>query len=128
MYARRMLMSNALICHVCPELVRGEWTCRQDGIPIHEHAAQGACPLGKFNEAPKPATLTHGLAGLAKAALGIDRADDATIDARRATCAGCPDAVGIIGGLVTSCRLCGCIIRAKILIKGERCPANPPKW
>jgi hypothetical protein len=64
--------------------------------------------------------LTHGASGLAKAALGIDRADDATIATRYALCMACDrHAIGL-------CTACGCLCAAKVRVAGEACPEG--KW
>lgn len=77
-------------------------------------------------ETPTPLTIrgiAHGIAGLAKAAVGADRASDETIAARRETCRACEHNTG---GAVVRCRLCGCALRAKTRLAGEHCPVG--KW
>lgn len=83
----------------------------------------------------KAKQLTRGVAGLAKAVLHIDRADDATIQARRDVCRGCEHAsrnpdqkYAENGGLTTRsrCGKCGCFIAPKTVIAGEACPLE--KW
>jgi hypothetical protein len=104
------------------------------GLAINASHPSAPCPVGKWADmfaptAPmpdsmKPATITqtvaHGAAGLVKAALGLDRCDDATLEARRATCATCEH---LQDG---RCGLCGCLLAAKQRLAGERCPAG--KW
>jgi hypothetical protein len=69
-----------------------------------------------------------GAAGIAKAALGIDRPDDSTIAARRAICRGCEHAEPCPLNIGRKCRcaLCGCVLRAKTAVASEACPAG--KW
>lgn len=64
--------------------------------------------------------VAHGAAGLAKAALGMERSDDATIAARYALCMACDrHALGV-------CTACGCFCAAKVRVAGEACPQG--KW
>lgn len=70
-----------------------------------------------------------GIAGLTKAALGIDRADPATIESRRDICRGCEFATrnqkfAKSNGLTnfSRCSKCGCFIAAKTNISYESCP------
>lgn len=72
--------------------------------------------------------IAHGAAGLAKAALGMDRADEATIERRRNTCRACPHARPCVGNVVKKCTCdrCGCLLRAKTANAGETCPEG--KW
>jgi hypothetical protein len=102
------------------------------GLAIFASHKTTRCPQGKWDDmsaatAPmpdsmKPATITqtvtHGATGLVKAALGLDRCDDATLDMRRATCAACDQ---MRDG---RCNLCGCLLAAKQRLAGERCPAG----
>ena len=43
-------------------------------------------------------------------------------------CSKCPDLknAGGINNLVATCRLCGCVVRAKVQLKSSRCPVG--KW
>lgn len=72
--------------------------------------------------------IAHGVAGLAKATLGIGRADEDTIERRRAICRACPSAVPCVGNVVKfcTCRECGCVLKAKTANAGESCPLG--KW
>lgn len=101
--------------------------CPVDGKGVEEHAAAGECPRGLLKAVPTQPTgaawLAHGVAGVAKAMCGVDRADDAEIERRLALCAGCEHATT---GLVGRCGLCGCAWKFKIRVKGEKCPAG--KW
>lgn len=54
-------------------------------------------------------------------------ATDETIDARQKICARCEFlAVNPVTG--DQCRLCGCFISWKTLLKEEACPDKPPRW
>jgi len=72
--------------------------------------------------------VIHGAVGLAKAATGIDRAEAATIEARRVICRACEHALPcVFRGLHTlgrkcKCAKCGCNLRAKTTLAGENCP------
>ena len=64
--------------------------------------------------------ITHGAIGLTKAALGRERADDATIATRYALCMACDKhAIGV-------CTACGCLCAAKVRVASEACPDG--KW
>jgi hypothetical protein len=116
---------------VCP--------CPVNGESIITLAKAGTCPAGKFDAPTETASdsspvkkkcgcgaqVAKGVVGLTKAALGIDKADDAEIERRQGICATCPNAK-LLAGVVNRCALCGCAIRAKVRIKGEKCPAG--KW
>lgn len=54
-------------------------------------------------------------------------ATDQIIDARQAICSTCEfrrtdDPIG------DQCRLCGCFLSFKTLLKAECCPDTPPRW
>ena len=72
--------------------------------------------------------IAHGAAGLAKAFLGIDRADDDTIEWRRTICRKCEHAEPCIANVVKfcKCKKCGCVLRAKTASESESCPEA--KW
>lgn len=78
--------------------------------------------------------VARGATGLFKAALHVDRPDDAVVAHRLATCAGCDEVKRVIHGLPVgadvvvgdTCRACGCVIRAKALLLSETCPKG--KW
>jgi hypothetical protein len=70
-------------------------------------------------------TLVSGAAGLAKSAVGIDRAAEAVIESRRAICNACPRA-RVALGVFQQCGLCGCLTEAKTTLANEKCPAG--KW
>ena len=69
--------------------------------------------------------MVRGTVGLAKAAIGVDRADGITMIKRWAVCESCTSAVKT-AGVVQTCALCHCMLHAKIRIAHERCPAG--KW
>lgn len=79
--------------------------------------------------------IVAGAAGLAKAALRIDRADAAIIKGRRNACRTCPEAsrnphpkYAANAGLTSFsvCGKCDCFISAKTLIGSAACPLG--KW
>ncbi len=72
--------------------------------------------------------LNRSAVGLTKAALHIGRATDEAIASRREICAACPNAEDFAGGIVTRCKLCRCILEAKTLNAGQKCPDHPPRW
>jgi hypothetical protein len=74
---------------------------------------------------PAAVKIKQGMMGLAKAALGIDRASDELIRQRTEICRGCEHAK-FVAGKLASCGLCGCIIKAKVRIPREHCPIK--KW
>jgi len=69
--------------------------------------------------------LASGAAGLAKSAVGVDRAAETVIESRRAICNACPNA-RVTLGVFQQCGLCGCLTAAKTTLAGEECPAG--KW
>jgi hypothetical protein len=69
--------------------------------------------------------LATGGAGLAKAAIGINRAAPEIIASRRAACDACPHA-RVTLGVFQNCALCGCLTAAKTTLANEKCPAG--KW
>lgn len=68
----------------------------------------------------KPCRTCKGIVGLAKAVIGIDATPRHQRQARQSTCKGCPDRRGAV------CGLCGCVLAAKVRLKGETCPVG--KW
>ena len=79
------------------------------------------------------ANWLKGAVGLAKSALGIDRATDAEIKRRLDQCRQCPQATrsgkpkfakhqGLTN--LSRCRLCKCFVAAKAKISSERCPLD----
>jgi hypothetical protein len=89
--------------------------------------------MGCRERRPKdcPELLLKGAAGLAKAALGIDRASDEIVAQRRNQCRECPHATKNpkrvhlpTKGLtkLSRCQLCDCFIHAKTLLASETCP------
>lgn len=78
-------------------------------------------------------TVVEGAVGLTKAILHIDRADDATIAARRDICRNCDQAElrtsknkRLTLTVLSRCKACGCVVSAKTAIKSEVCPLL--KW
>lgn len=73
-----------------------------------------------------------GAVGLAKAAAGIDRVDDAALMARLEACGRCAElrrlvrgvAAGELPGLSDTCGRCGCLVQAKARLRAETCPAG----
>ncbi len=123
------------VCHRCREKrnglpsCTGACPCPKDGAPIITHAVSGECPINRFPkfadvEADKPG-LVHGATGVMKAVMGIDKASDEEIARRHAICGGCEHARMHLG-LVQTCRRCGCVVKLKVRVKGEVCPAG--KW
>lgn len=112
--------------------------CRRDGVEGDRTrkalvgVAAFDCPHGKpmGYAPPEPHPLTvkgvlYGAAGLAKAALGIDKAPDDVVRARLAICYTCEHWQDFAGG---RCGFCGCLTQAKVRLGAERCPLNPPRW
>ena len=69
--------------------------------------------------------IARGTVGLAKAAVGLDKADGITMIKRWAICESCASSVKT-AGIVQTCAQCHCMLRAKIRLARERCPLN--KW
>ncbi|MCC7409966.1 MAG: hypothetical protein IT442_18005 [Phycisphaeraceae bacterium] len=125
----RFLSSGGLVVQVHHERVRAlaEWDaaarlvrheCRFDAEPV---------PSAEPPIDPQPATDCRGnpikgAVGLAKAYLGLDKADDATARRRWEICTTCEHFdLGL-------CRLCGCHLSAKVRLASQSCPATPPRW
>lgn len=94
------------------------------GVSVPDVGPLGETLGGLENHAPRIAGILHGAAGLAKAALGINRADDATIDRRKAACAACEHSGRSMG--VVTCSICRCALAAKTVNADEHCPVG--KW
>ena len=83
-------------------------------------------PCGKMHK------IVHGAAGLFKAAVGIDAAEQAVVDARTKLCLDCPHNVAPVMGRLSGiaglrqCDICSCLIKAKVLLASEKCPEG--KW
>lgn len=69
--------------------------------------------------ANQPSVL-HGLAGLAKAWLGLDRATAQEVSLRRMTCVPCRYRHR------AKCLRCGCWLKEKTLVASEHCPIG--RW
>lgn len=78
----------------------------------------GRSPINKSN-------ILHGAAGLAKAALGLGGATEEMIANRMGVCDRCPNQVYTIG-IIKGCKICGCVLPAKVRNKDEKCPID--KW
>lgn len=79
--------------------------------------------------------LASGAVAIARAVLGRDAAEESAVQARRDICRTCDQAsrnlsprYAAAGGLTTlsRCRRCGCLIAAKTLLAGQRCPLG--RW
>ncbi len=81
-------------------------------------AAQGCSGCGKTGASK----IIRGATGLAKAALGIDRAPPEAKKDRWAACLGCSE----LNWKMRLCRACGCFVLAKLRIMAERCPRG--RW
>jgi len=68
--------------------------------------------------------LIKGGAQLLKAELGVDAADEATMETRKALCLECP--TYDFGVCIEEEGGCGCFVAAKIKLEGEECPKG--KW
>lgn len=87
------------------------------------------------------AGVARGVAGVVKSAVGVDRATDAVIEARRAVCDECEHAkpcfpgIGrrkamccgrLVDAIKPDVATCGCFIRRKTVVATESCPVG--KW
>jgi len=68
--------------------------------------------------------LLRGGVALVRAAIGRDRASNATMLARQAACLACPQIRG--AWPLAQCRLCGCLVAAKRRLASETCPTG--RW
>ena len=77
-------------------------------------------------------TVAHGVAGLAKAALQIDRTPPSLMELRVRQCVGHPtggeDAIEPCPAFKAGffCEDCGCIVAAKLRVASETCPRG--RW
>lgn len=77
--------------------------------------------------------VIKGVTGLVKAVTKIERANKITIDKRLEICDNCPNKMyafsSIVNKNVPKCKICGCYIKAKVLLKNEFCPdPNNKRW
>ena len=76
--------------------------------------------------------IAHGAVGLSKVALGIEKVSDEVSKKRLEICLSCPNKIKQFSKLVnkdvSKCSICKCFIKAKVLLKNEFCPDNPPRW
>lgn len=72
--------------------------------------------------------IVHGAARLAQSAAGVGLADATTIERRRAICRACEHAVPCQANPKRYCKCarCGCWLKHKTRLAGERCPVG--KW
>lgn len=78
--------------------------------------------------------VVHGAVGLVKVAVGLERSPEMVSAARLESCRSCVHLLRFVKGIDAAadvglgdrCELCGCFVRAKSLLSGERCPAG--KW
>lgn len=71
----------------------------------------------------------RGAVGLAKVALGVDRAPESVVTARRDVCRSCEHSTKRLFGLqvkVQRCNVCQCLIAGKSVLLGEKCPEG--RW
>lgn len=71
------------------------------------------------------ARLAHGAIGIGRAVTGTGGASVELVEKRTAICDGCHHAVKT-AGVVGQCKLCGCLLWAKVRNAAEKCPAG--KW
>ena len=107
----------------------GRWAALTAGAPIPTKVVAGvgdgpgpAKPVQGCGGCAKTglAKIVHGAAGLAKAALGLERANDEVIADRTRLCHACDK---YRHGF---CGQCGCLIAAKVRVGSEACPVG--KW
>lgn len=83
------------------------------------------------SDPPRPKSLRRllrGAWGLVRARLGVDRAHDAVVAQRRAACRRCEHAIPCRHATtrMCACAVCGCRLRAKIVLASETCPLG--RW
>ena len=103
-----------------PCLTDAEWRA---SVSVR-YAMPNGCPHGVTAQTAVQ-RIAHGVVGLAKVLTNVNRASDATIAAREATCGGCEHLDRSLLG-IRRCDKCGCAVAAKIRLKAERCPVG--KW
>lgn len=108
-------------CHACRN-DRGwrESLAKGFSIPSADFECPHGVPWGFENKG-----ILHGVAGVFKAVTGIDRATPEEIDSRKSICEAC-EHISLLAGVMDRCALCGCPVRLKVLVSGEKCPAG--KW
>jgi flavoprotein len=76
----------------------------------------------------KTKDVIHGVKGVTKAVLGVDRAPSELIKKRLAICKVCPKASRkrADGISLNKCTVCGCYLELKTKVKSETCPLE--KW
>ena len=96
------------------EIGRGWWEVDVEH-PTYPHPRPG--------QAKPDRRVFRGAVGLSKWLLRLDRPAAKVAAHRLRVCEQCPDRVN---GVVGTCRLCGCVLRAKVAITAEKCPVD--KW
>ena len=96
------------------EIGRGWWEVDVEH-PAYPHPRPG-------QTAPERG-IFRGAVGLSKWLLRLDRPAARVATDRLRVCRQCPERVS---GVIGTCRLCGCVLRAKVTIRAEKCPAG--KW
>jgi hypothetical protein len=101
-------------------IVTASYAERGDAFRLTGGPMGGCCGGGR--------SVAHGIAGLTKAALRLDRAPFEDIRSRAAICVGADGQKGacemLQWGLI--CSKCNCLVTAKIRVASERCPLD--KW
>lgn len=125
----RLPDTGGLVVQVHHEGVRAlaEWDAAARLVHQECRFDAESIPSAEPSVEPPPTTDCRGnpikgAVGLAKAYLGLDKADDATARRRWSTCTTCEHFdLGL-------CRLCGCHLSAKVRLASQSCPATSPKW
>ena len=94
-----------------------------DDASVGAHVRAGLAPVpDQPREVPAPgvADTVKGVVGLAKDAVGADRVDVETRDARWSVCSSCREFVA------GKCAACGCNLPAKVRLRTSSCPKG--KW
>lgn len=126
----------ARTCWDCKHRAKPRAACADIGSQFGAlmFAAQPFCPRGLHNGAkvPRPRRrkrcqcgapkgwrkVWHGVVGIAKWAARFDRTLADVVVVRKAACAACKHRTGY-----GTCRRCGCLLRAKIMVASESCGA-----
>ena len=117
----------------CPDVCRGlavycEWAAKEPPDPVEiRHICDASRRHGRTDADYPPAA--DQAANLARslwdwATSGLRMASDAEVDRRREICAACPE----WDVAARRCRKCGCYTEAKIRMRTEHCPLDPPRW
>lgn len=107
----------------------GRWDEAEGDVSVSMSVGAGDGGVPTSPKAPQPcggcaktglAKIVHGAAGLAKAAMGLERASEETIRTRSLICRTCEH---YRHGF---CAKCGCMIAAKVRVASEACPLH--RW